>query len=587
MEPHPRATQSLIPRASLAVALSGLAAGGAALCVCLWPTSAGVALADGETLSVAAGVAVAVGGISLMLNVARVPAAAAAILPLAGLQATYWLPLSGRLRPRIDHTAVYMLVVALVGLALALRGRPQRRPAAILAAATLAIGTLASALLQHPRVDRVAPPSRPPIVLLTLDTLRADHLAGFGGQLATAHTPNLDALFTSSRVYRNAFASMALTQPSHTTMLTGLGVEQHRVTVNGQAMPAALPWAPEELQAAGWQTRAVVSASVLDASLGLARGFDSFDSTFEDRPGRAFAFLNWSGFRSHAGSTENRSGAATLALVPGFPEGSFTWIHLYDAHWPYAPSAEAGAAVGLSDVTPLPESGVGRQMNPSQKVWPAAQVARGKLLYRASLQDLDALVGSLLDRLPADASIIVAGDHGESLDEHDYVFSHGRLPFAPDVHTPLAVRSPGLTPGWVDTPVSLAQIAPTLRTLAGLPGSTDRGLLGPIAASPVLSIAYADGFFGAQKPHPLGPIAGVALREPGRSAAWTRWTDPASYDPLTDPRELLPLPIGAGDHAALEQAAAAAGQAEAPEPELRGALEALGYLEPAAGFPVE
>lgn len=560
-----------------------LAAVGGALSVFLWRTSPGVALAPGEILPIAAGAAAVVGFVGVALYTARIPAFAAALLPLAGLHATYWLPLSGKLRPRIDHTSVWILALALLGLAVALRGRHPSSNRRRALTAALAVATVTSALLQHPLRGGAQPPAQPPIVLLTLDTVRADHLAGFAGQVPTSHTPNLDALFKTSRVFRNAYATIALTEPSHTTMLSGLGVEQHRVTVNGQSLSADLPWVPEELQQAGWHTRGAVSASVLDASLGLARGFDTFDSTFEDRPARAFTFLNWSGVRSHAGSPENRPGAATLALIPDFAPGSFTWIHLYDAHWPYAPSVAAGAAVGLSDVTPLPESGIGRQMNPSEKVWPEAQVSRGKLLYRASLQDLDALVGSLLDRLPADASIIVAGDHGESLDEHDYVFSHGRLPFAPDVHTPLAVRSPGLTPEWVDTPVSLALIAPTLRALAGLPGATDRGLLGPIADTPVLTVAYAEGFFGAKKPHPLGPIAGVAIRQPGRSTAWTRWTDPASYDPVGDPRELLPLPIAAQDHAALEQAAASAGQSEAPEPEMRGALEALGYLEPAGG----
>ncbi len=569
---------------------AALAALGAALSVAAWHTSAGVTLTPTEGASVAIGAALTAVCLAMAGWGAGLRPLAAALLPLAVLQGFYWLPITGKLKTHVDHTSVFVLFAVAVAMAFTLRSRFQRPAVGLLG--VLVVG---SAVAQRPRLVRGAPdrPVHPPIVLLTLDTLRADHLAGFGGDVDTAHTPNLDAFFGTARVFRNAYAGIALTEPSHTTMLTGLGVEQHRVTVNGQRIPEELPWVPEELQQAGWRTRAAVSASVLDASLGLSRGFEDFDSTFDNRVVRAYSFLNWGGIRTHAGSSESRPGAETVALIPDFPAGSFTWLHLYDAHWPYAPSPEAGAAVGLTDVTPLPETGVGRQMNPSEAHWPEAQVSRGKLLYRASLQDLDALVGSVLARIPEDASVIITGDHGESLDEHDYVFSHGRLPFAPDVHTPLAVRAPGLSPEWVDTPVSLSAIAQTIRALAGLPGPgggapADQGLLGPLPGTPVLSVAYAEGFFGAQKPHPLGPIAGIAIRQQGRTAAWTRWTDPAGYDPVADPRDLAPGPIAAPEQSALEKAAASAGHENAPEPDLIPALQALGYMDaaeppPAAG----
>lgn len=555
------------------------AAGGAALSVWTWPASAGVSVTTQEAGAVSAALGLVAVGVALSLWALRVRPVAAALLPVVILQVSYWLPVTGKLRPHVDHVAVYLLLACAISAVLALRSRVHGAVTVFLA--LVGLGAFAAKYLGAVGAERPAI-HQPPIVLLTLDTLRADHLVGFGGDVETAHTPNLDAFFKTARVFRHAYAPIALTEPSHTTMLTGLGVEQHKVTVNGQKVPVSLPWVPEELQAAGWNTRAVVSAAVLDGSLGLARGFDSYDSTFDHRYARAFAFLNWGGVLSHAGTAENRAGASTLALIPSFPAGSFTWIHLYDAHWPYAPSAAAGAAIGLEDVTPLPETGIGRQMNPSDTKWPEAEVERGKLLYRASLQDLDVLVRTVLERIPAEASVIIAGDHGESLDEHGYVFSHGRLPFAPDVHTVLAVRAPDLAPEWVDTPVSLQAIAPTLRALAGLEqpfGGFDLGLLGPIPAAPVLTVAFAAGFFDAQREHPLGPMAGVALRTPGRSTVWTRWTEPAGYDPYSDPRERIPMRIEPAEEASLGSAAMSAGHMASPEPEMRSALEALGYLD--------
>lgn len=561
--------------ASLAAALSALGAGAS---VAAWHAAPGVCLTSGDILRVVGQVCVVAACIGAALNLAGVRPVAAALLPAGLLQASYWLPLTGKLRVHLDHTAAFVLLAAAIALGLALRGRLHRPLTFALFAVSVGL-----ALGQHVAGfsrTKVPRANGAPIVLLTLDTLRADHLAGFGGDVETAHTPNLDAFFASARVFRHAYASIALTEPSHTTMLTGLGVEHHGVTVNGQVIPLDLPWVPEELQAAGWSTRAAVSASVLDASLGLSRGFDTFDSTFDARPSRAFAFLNWSGVRNHAGTAESRPGAATLAVYSDFPDGSFTWIHLYDAHWPYSPTPEAGTAIGLHDLTPLPETGIGREMDPSDRTWPEVEVSRGKMLYRASLQDLDALVGQLLRMLPANASIVIAGDHGESLDEHGYVFSHGRLPFAPDVHTPLAVRAPGLAPEWVDTPVPLSLIAPTLRALAGLDGAPDRGLLGKVPDQPVVTVAYAAGFLGTHQPHPLGPVAGIALRQGGRTTAWTRWSEPAGYDPIADPRELRPLPLAPPEGPALELAAGSAGHAEEPEEEMRPALEALGYLTP-------
>jgi arylsulfatase A-like enzyme len=408
-------------------------------------------------------------------------------------------------------------------------------------------------------------------VLLTLDTLRADFIPGFSGE-QTAIMPALSKRLERCRVYKNAFAPIALTGPSHTTMLSGTHVLEHGVRANGVALPSTLFWVPEQLQAAGWITRGVVSAAVLDAELGFYRGFDVFDSAFEDRPARLWSFARFLGYRPHSGSSTHRSGAESLALIPDFPKGSFTWLHLYDAHWPYTPSLKAAQAVGLTDNMPLPESGVGRMLKPGGS-WDIEQVERGKKLYQAELEDLDRLLEQLFKTLPAETSLVIAGDHGESLDEHEYVFSHGKLPFSPDTHTLLAACGPTIQPQTVEEPGGLEQVASLLLELAGLQKPIEED-------KPVLSVSFAAGFLSNRDPsHPLEEFAGIAIRENTTTLAWTRWTDPGRYERSQDPYELLPMPLTVLE---LEKLKAISAMPAAGEPEetLKSALEALGYLSP-------
>lgn len=539
-----------------------------------WPSEAGVILSVAERRDVAIGVTVLSAVLAVLARGAGVGFGGAALLAPTLLQVLGVLPASGRTHVHVREGWILATLAGALGLLWLLR-KP-RGQLLLLPLAAIAIG---GPLARH--ITAGASLDRPPLVLLTLDTLRADHLSALGGVGPFAHTPHLDAALARGRVYTRAFASVALTGPSHASMLSGRGVELHGVRANGVRVPDTLPWVPSKLRATGWSTRAWVSAAVLDAELGFSRGFDGFDSAFEDRLPRALTFLRWRGYRARAGTATGRSGEATLAAIDAFPRGSFTWVHLYDAHWPYTPTEGAARRVGLGSATPLPNTGLGRLLNPADPRWPSEEVARGKLLYRAELEDLDRLVGTLLAALPADASLVIAGDHGESLDEHDYAFSHGRLPFAPDTRTLLAVIAPDLSPGVFDTPVSLAAVAPTLRALAGLPGP--RGLLDPLPDVPITSMSFAAGFPGARTDHPvLGHVAGVAVRTATLHRAWTQWSAQAGYDPVADPSELVALPLAEADAQLLEVAAdAAAGTpSHAVEPDMNEALEALGYVAP-------
>jgi arylsulfatase A-like enzyme len=378
-------------------------------------------------------------------------------------------------------------------------------------------------------------------------------------------------------------------------MLSGQESPDHGARSNGDEVVAGLPWVPEILARQGWRTRALVSASVLDATVGFDRGFHDFDSTFERRRIRGHGLLSFLGFRPHKGSARHRPGAGTLALLDDLAPGhrTFTWIHLYDAHWPYEPGAEAAARHGLQDPTPLPAVLGGPFAGVREEQLTTALVDRGKRLYRAGIDELDQLVGALLATVPCDTTVVVVGDHGESLDEHGYHFSHGRYPYAPDARVPLLVRAAGWEPRSVETVVSLVDVAPTLLELAGLPAPPSmpgRSLAHPVER-PAVTHCYATGFRepmdddGDVEPEAgaaLGPFGGIAVREGRWSAVQVRGRPTALFDRSVDPRELDPLPLPADHPLAVRLRAEAARTGEEPkelDEATREMLRALGYVE--------
>ena len=180
-----------------------------------------------------------------------------------------------------------------------------------------------------------APVKLPPpnIILITLDTTRADRM-GFLGSLRGL-TPNLDALARQSVVFTRAYSQAPLTTASHATILTGTFPQFHQVNDFGVALAPDLPYAPDLLRASGYHTAAFIGSLVLDPAArsapGFDRGFDTFDAGFH---------------RRHAGEDRyqaiERRGAEVVAHALGWlsqhPHGPFfIWIHLYDAHDPYDP----------------------------------------------------------------------------------------------------------------------------------------------------------------------------------------------------------------------------------------------------------
>jgi choline-sulfatase len=301
-------------------------------------------------------------------------------------------------------------------------------------------------------------PRLPNVLLITLDTTRADHIGAYGYR--RAQTPNLDRLAASGVLFERAIAAAPITLPAHVSLLTGVYPFTHGVRNNGSfALGQDRPTLATVLHAAGYRTAAFVSAFVLDRRYGLARGFDDYDDRVElERRG------------------EVTTAAAEAWLAANAPAGRpfFLWVHLYDPHDPYDPPP------------PFRESF-------------ATQPYDGEIAYD------DQNVGRLLTRLgqlELEPSTVVAivGDHGESLGEHGEA-THAMFVYDAAVRVPLVLSAPGrLAAGRrVRAPVRAVDVAPTLLALAGQPamtGSEGVSLLplvdGRAAGSPA---AYSETYF--------------------------------------------------------------------------------------------
>lgn len=286
------------------------------------------------------------------------------------------------------------------------------------------------------------PPARPNVLLITLDTTRADRLGSYG--YAAAATPRLDALAGGGVRFARALSPVPLTLPAHASLMTGRYPFAHGVRNNGHfTLPGDIATLAERFRAAGYDTAAFVSSFVLDRQFGLARGFGVYDDTVDTPPPSAAG--------APVLETERRGDhtvAAALAWLSSrgdhtatLPAPYFLWVHLYDAHEPYAPPPAFAARFRASP-------------------------------YDGELAFVDAQVGALLDAAGTAAGgplVVAAGDHGESLGDHGER-AHGLFVYESVLRVPLILSWPGhLDARVVTTPVRLVDVAPTVLALSGLP----------------------------------------------------------------------------------------------------------------------
>jgi choline-sulfatase len=297
-----------------------------------------------------------------------------------------------------------------------------------LAAAALILPVLAAQ-------TRPQPARHPNILLITLDTTRADRMGFLGSTRGL--TPALDAFARTAVVFTRAYAQAPVTTVSHATLLTGSFPPGHHVTDFGAPLPAAVPYLPQLLRDAGYRTGAFVGSLILDPRNGTApgfdRGFDVYDAEFRlRRPGDD----RYHSVERRGDEVVARAREWSQHASDGRP--SFLWVHLFDPHDPYDPPADLKPRFASSP-------------------------------YDGEIAAVDRLVGRLVQSLPPDTIVAIAADHGEALGDHGEE-THGVFLYDAVLHVPLVLRVPATGAGArVDTRVRLADVAPTLLEAAGLP----------------------------------------------------------------------------------------------------------------------
>jgi len=420
-------------------------------------------------------------------------------------------------------------------------------------------------LTAHPRPQ---PARHPNILLITLDTTRADRMGFLGSKRGL--TPALDAFARSAGVFTRAYAQAPVTTVSHATLLTGSYPAGHRVNDFGAPLPAAVPYLPQLLQDAGYRTAAFVGSLILDPRNGTApgfdRGFDVYDAGFRlRRPGD-----------DRYRSVERRGEeVVTRALAwsrqPASERASFLWVHLFDPHDPYDPPADLKARFSASP-------------------------------YDGEIAAVDRLVGRLIQSASPDTIVAICADHGESLGDHGEE-THGVFLYDAVLHVPLVIRVPGAGAGArIDTRVRLADVAPTLLEAAGLavPRAMQGETLMPLVRASSRTAKTTDRPAYAETEYPRrafgwSPLAAwrndrfLLVRAP-RPELYDLAADPGATNNLaaTRPRVLDGMSAELRDFIVRSTAAASpklgatspseGGSATGVDPELAKRLASLGYV---------
>ena len=380
-----------------------------------------------------------------------------------------------------------------------------RRAALVLAASVVAAcpqpGTRPPSSSAAPKARQGGAGNRLNVLLVTIDTLRADHLGSYGYRRATS--PNIDALARRGVTFDQAYTYWPKTRGSFVALLTGRLAAQSGY---GKTHPLLIDFNPtlaSVLKDAGYDTVAVVDNPNVAASLGYSKGFARYRETWEE-----------AALASEMDRTRAITADAAAYLGNATPERPFLlWLHYVNPHAPYEPPApfdraflDAAAARGpvLAPVLGF-HGGVPRQWARAGRTlgWYVAQ-------YDGEIAAVDAEVGRVLQALDASAVrdrtlVLLSSDHGESLGEHGYFFDHGENLFDPSMRVPLLLAGPGMAAGRrSDALATTLDLVPTLLDalkvsyppdLAGLsllgalrgepgvgrarlPGQNDRNLLG-------------------------------------------------------------------------------------------------------------
>ena len=353
----------------------------------------------------------------------------------------------------------------------------------------------------RPGAPAPAPGPRLNVLLVTIDTLRADAVGAYGQPGGT--TPWIDRLASGGVRFSNARAHNVVTLPSHANILSGRLPTEHGVHDNaGFRFPASLETLATILKAQGYRTGAFVSAFPLESRFGLARGFDEYDDRFADAARPAFL-------------VQERSGHETVASarrwIDSRPDAPwFCWVHLYEPHYPYAP--------------------------------PADLATRFKDPYHGDVSAADAALQPLLAPIisagrSARTLVVLTSDHGESLGEHGEA-THGVFAYEAALKIPLIVHQPALVrPAVIGRPARHIDLLPTILDVVGL--ESPSGLPGESlvpAMTGARETADAPTYFealSASLTRRWAPLDGIVIG----SMKYIELPIPELYDLKADPNE--------------------------------------------------
>jgi arylsulfatase A-like enzyme/Flp pilus assembly protein TadD len=391
------------------------------------------------------------------------------------------------------------------------------------------------------------------VLLITVDTLRADALGSYGH--AGGATPVMDRLAASGVRFTSARAHNVVTLPSHANILTGRLPTAHGIRDNaGFRLADDVPTLATILKERGYRTAAFVSAFPLDSRFGLARGFDVYD----DRLGGG----------EHTLTMQERRGRETVAAAKAWrdaqPAPTFLWVHVYDPHFPYAP--------------PEPF---------------AARFAREP--YQGEVAETDDALGPLLRPLLEDGDgrtlTVLTADHGESLGEHEEE-THGIFAYEATLRVPLILHQPLLlAPRVVEQPVRHVDLLPTVLDALALPvpqGLTGRSLLAVAAGGKAPPSETYFEALSATLNRGWAPLHGVVQGH-------TKYVElplPELYDLAADPAEARNLAASEPRRLAEMRALLrrlregdVGSRRRAEDAETRERLRALGYLAASTAAP--
>jgi len=314
----------------------------------------------------------------------------------------------------------------------------------------LALGLFVLSALAGPAAEPPLPENHPNIVLITIDTLRADHLSSYGYHLKTS--PTIDKLAAEGVRFENAYSPIPLTGPSHTSLFTSRFPQEHGARMNGFAMPKGSKWLslPQILKRFDYQNGAFVSAWPLTSRLThLDRWFDLYDEDLS----RTYQVFNSNRY------AEDVTPLAVSWLEENRAGPFFLWVHYFDPHSPY----------NLREDFAEPESS-GHSKSTREPL--NGEMANRIKRYDSEIGYADFHIGKLLARLDElglrrSTLVVLTSDHGESLGEHGYV-GHGRQLSEGIVHIPLIMRYPARLPASkvISRNVSLLDATPTILELA-------------------------------------------------------------------------------------------------------------------------